>query len=72
MSVWISYTTRSKFLAAYDAAIRTHRGRLDRGEQISIGLIRGGNRGDVLVVIEPENQKAFETNWDGGAVTRFP
>jgi hypothetical protein len=68
----ITYSTRSRFLDACEAAIRGHRADLDTGRTVYADLGERGYKGRIVVTIRQNDRMSFGTEWSSSDPTRFP
>lgn len=68
----ITFCTRSRFLDAYEDALRLGRAELDTGGTLRVFFEDGGYPGRVVVTIRPADATSFFSDWEGADETRFP
>ena len=68
----ISYPQRSSFESPLRAAIGGASARLSKGLPVAVRLRPGGYDARVVVVVDPRDNRSFQSDWKQSDPSRFP
>jgi hypothetical protein len=68
----IGYPQRSSFEAPIRAAIGAARAQLSKGLPVAVRLPPGGYEGKVVVIVDPRDDRSFQSDWGYPDPSRFP